>query len=86
MRNADYAPTDTPKSIRLIFPNNFKLLTCNSTLKRKWSTNGAVVGSKERLRVQPVVSLALPVPTDPRLRKIVQSLITDPADQRDLDE
>jgi AraC-like DNA-binding protein len=26
------------------------------------------------------------MPADPRLRRIVQSLITDPADQRDLDE
>ena len=40
----------------------------------------------DQIRVQAVVSLALPMPTDPRLRKIVQVLITDPADQRGLDE
>ena len=40
----------------------------------------------DQIRVQPVASLALPMPSDPRLRKIVQSLVADPADQRDLDE
>lgn len=40
----------------------------------------------DQIRVQPVASLALPIPTDSRLRKIVQSLITNPADQRDLGE
>ena len=40
----------------------------------------------DQIRVQPVASLALPMPTDPRLSKIVQSLITNPADQRGLDE
>ena len=38
----------------------------------------------DQIRVQPVATLALPMPTDPRLRKVVQSLITDPADRRDL--
>ena len=40
----------------------------------------------DQIRVQPVTSLALPMPTEPRLRKIAQSLINDPADQRSLDE
>ncbi len=36
----------------------------------------------DQIRVQPVAALALPMPTDPRLGKIVQSLITNPADPR----
>lgn len=40
----------------------------------------------DQIRVQPAASLALPMPTDPRLRKIVQFLMDNPADQRNLDE
>ena len=40
----------------------------------------------DQIRVQPMASLALPMPEDPRLCKIVQALITDPADRRDLDD
>lgn len=40
----------------------------------------------DQIRVQPVASLALQMPTDPRLLKVAQALVTDPADRRDLDE
>ncbi len=40
----------------------------------------------DQIRIQPVVSLALPMPADPRLLRIVRSLIASPADQRDLGE
>lgn len=40
----------------------------------------------DQIRIQPVAALALPMPTDHRLQKIVQSLISNPADQRCLDE
>ena len=40
----------------------------------------------DQIRVQPMVSLALPMPTDPRLCKITQALIDEPSDERDLDE
>ena len=40
----------------------------------------------DQIRAQPVVSLALPMPTDPRLLRLAQSLIANPADQRDLGE
>jgi AraC-like DNA-binding protein len=40
----------------------------------------------DQIRLQPVVSLALPTPTDPRLVRISQSLIENPADGRDLGE
>ncbi len=40
----------------------------------------------DQIRVQPVAALALPMPTDPRLGKIVQSLITNPAGPRDLSD
>lgn len=39
----------------------------------------------DQISIQPVVSLALPMPTEPRLMKIAQALINDPADARDLD-
>ncbi len=40
----------------------------------------------DQIRTQPVISLALPMPTDPRLLRVAQSLITNPADSRDLGE
>lgn len=40
----------------------------------------------DQIRVQPVASLALPMPKDPRLRSIAQFLIANPADQRGLEE
>ncbi len=40
----------------------------------------------DQIRRQPVASLALPIPSDPRLRRLVQSLISNPADSRNLDE
>lgn len=38
----------------------------------------------DQICTQPVASLALPMPTDPRLRHVTQSLISNPADSRDL--
>ena len=40
----------------------------------------------DQIRSQPVASLALPIPSDPRLGRLVQSLINNPADSRNLDE
>ena len=40
----------------------------------------------DQIRTQPVASLALPMPRDPRLLRVVQSLINNPADSRDLGE
>ena len=40
----------------------------------------------DQIRSQPVASLALPIPSDPRLRRLVQLLISNPADSRSLDE
>ncbi len=39
----------------------------------------------DQIRTQPVASLALPLPSDPRLRRVTRSLINDPADSRNLD-
>jgi len=38
----------------------------------------------DQVCTQPVVSLALPMPTDPRVLRVAQSLIANPADSRDL--
>lgn len=38
----------------------------------------------DQIGTQPVASLALPMPTDPRLLRVAQSLIANPADSRDL--
>ena len=40
----------------------------------------------DQIRTQPVASLALPMPTDPRLFRVAQSLITNPGDTRNLGE
>ena len=40
----------------------------------------------DQIRAQPVASLALPMPEDARLLRIAKSLISNPADQRDLGE
>ncbi len=40
----------------------------------------------DQIRNQPVASLALPIPSDPRLSRLVRSLISNPADSRSLDE
>lgn len=40
----------------------------------------------DQIRTQPIASLALPMPTDPRVLRVAQSLITDPGDSRDLGE
>lgn len=40
----------------------------------------------DQISAQPVVSLALPMPTDSRLLRLAQALIANPADQRDLGE
>lgn len=40
----------------------------------------------DQIRTQPVASLALPMPTDPRLLRVARSLIANPADSRDLGE
>ena len=40
----------------------------------------------DQIGTQPVASLALPMPTDPRLLRVTQSLIANPADSRDLGE
>lgn len=40
----------------------------------------------DQIRSQPVAALALPIPSDPRLRRLVQSLINNPADSRSLGE
>jgi len=39
----------------------------------------------DQIRAQPVVSsLALPIPSDPRVRRVVQAIIDNPADSREL--
>lgn len=38
----------------------------------------------DQIRSQPVASLSLPLPSDPRLRRVVQGLTENPGDQRDL--
>ena len=40
----------------------------------------------DQIHTQPVASLALPMPTDPRVLRVAQSLSTNPADSRDLEE
>ena len=40
----------------------------------------------DQIGTQPVASLALAMPTDPRLLRVAQSLIANPADSRDLGE
>ncbi len=40
----------------------------------------------DQIGSQPVASLALPMPTDPRLLRVAQSLIENPADSRDLEK
>ena len=40
----------------------------------------------DQINAQPVASLALPMPADARLLRVAQSLIANPADQRDLGE
>ena len=40
----------------------------------------------DQICTQPVASLALPMPTDPRVLRVAQSLISNPADSRDLGE
>jgi AraC-like DNA-binding protein/mannose-6-phosphate isomerase-like protein (cupin superfamily) len=39
----------------------------------------------DQINTQPVTSLKLPLPADPRLRRVTQSLLDNPADPRDLD-
>lgn len=39
----------------------------------------------DQIRVQPTTNLALVMPTDPRARRIAETLIADPADNRKLD-
>ena len=38
----------------------------------------------DQISLQPVASLALPMPTEPRLLRVVQALIANPADSREL--
>lgn len=38
----------------------------------------------DQIRIQPEISLALPMPTDVRVHRVVQHLIANPADSRDL--
>lgn len=38
----------------------------------------------DQIPAQPVASLALPMPTDPRVLRVAQSLLSNPADSRDL--
>lgn len=40
----------------------------------------------DQVSVQPVASLALPLPTDQRLRRVTQALMEDPSDSRNLEE
>ena len=40
----------------------------------------------DQIGTQPVASLVLPMPTDPRLLRVAQSLLANPADSRDLGE
>ena len=40
----------------------------------------------DQIPAQPVASLALPMPTDPRVLRVAQSLIANPGDSRDLGE
>ena len=40
----------------------------------------------DQIRVQPVASLALPMPSEPRVDRIVQALIADPGSPKGLDE
>ena len=39
----------------------------------------------DEIRSMPVDALGLPLPRDPRLRRIAQALVDDPSDERDLD-
>ncbi len=39
----------------------------------------------DQILTQPVAALALPLPSDPRLRRVAEALIKNPADARDLD-
>ena len=39
----------------------------------------------DQILTQPVATLALPLPSDPRLRRVADALILNPADSRDLD-
>jgi AraC-like DNA-binding protein/mannose-6-phosphate isomerase-like protein (cupin superfamily) len=38
----------------------------------------------DQIRAQPIAALALPLPADPRLRRLAQALIENPADRREL--
>ncbi len=40
----------------------------------------------DQILTQPVASLSLPLPSDPRLRRVTDALINNPADARDLDQ
>jgi AraC-like DNA-binding protein/mannose-6-phosphate isomerase-like protein (cupin superfamily) len=40
----------------------------------------------DQIPTQPIASLKLPLPSDPRLSRVTQALIDNPADSRDLDE
>ena len=40
----------------------------------------------DQIPAQPIASLKLPLPSDPRLSRVSQALIDNPADSRDLDE
>lgn len=40
----------------------------------------------DQIPAQPIASLKLPLPSDPRLSRVTQALIDNPADSRDLDE
>ena len=40
----------------------------------------------DQIGTQPIASLALPMPTDPRSLRVAQALIANPADSRDLEE
>jgi len=40
----------------------------------------------DQITVQPIISLALPLPSDPRLARITHKLIENPADSRTLDQ
>ncbi len=40
----------------------------------------------DQIQAQPIASLALPIPADPRLRRLTRALIDNPADRRNLGE
>ena len=40
----------------------------------------------DQIMAQPVAALALPMPADPRLKRIANALIAEPADSRNLDD